>query len=109
MTYAKKRTILDPENAPENMTKLVHDMYNVGLLRIECFGYRRVGFDEALNAALMQYGTWSRDRKPQDTSGALPAVTNGQSQKQEQKGQRRPAQTGSDNGAKSKAKTQKKA
>lgn len=89
VTYAQKRTILDPESAPENMSKLVHHMYNVGLLRIECFAYKRVGFDEELNAGLVQHGTWAKDRKAPDTGSAAGSINSSSVPKQEQKGQRK--------------------
>lgn len=48
------------------MGKLVHSMYAEGKLKIECFGFRRAGFNEALNSNLSEKGAWAGDKKSRE-------------------------------------------
>lgn len=70
VAYAEKRTILDSERAPANMKKLIHNMYSEGVLRIECFGFKRTGFNEPLNTVLLEQGAWNKNQNQASNSNA---------------------------------------
>jgi len=91
IAYAEKRTLLDTDRVAPHMSKLIHNMYAEGILKLEVFGYQRVGFNEALNAVLMDQGVWTQDRKGQRTTPTAPkaAESNANVKKQEQRGPQR--------------------
>ncbi|KAI0348640.1 hypothetical protein BDW22DRAFT_1350888 [Trametopsis cervina] len=70
MVYAEKRTLLDSERAPASMKKLIHNMYAEGVLRIECFGFKRTGFNEPLNTVLLEQGAWNKNQNQASNSNA---------------------------------------
>ncbi|KAI0704908.1 hypothetical protein BC835DRAFT_1410248 [Cytidiella melzeri] len=77
VAYAEKRTHLDSEHAPPYMGKVIHDLYAQGILQIECFGFRRVGFNEALNALLIEqkagHGDNAKSRKVKTSLNTSPS------------------------------------
>ncbi|OBZ78973.1 hypothetical protein A0H81_00681 [Grifola frondosa] len=55
MEYVEKRTVLFPDLVPPFITKMVHSMYAEGVLKVECFGMRCVGFNHELDQALRSF------------------------------------------------------
>lgn len=55
LTYVKTRTIIGSgrDSDTSNMNALVEKMYAAKVLRMECSEFRRVGFNEKLNATLL--------------------------------------------------------
>ncbi|KAH7921238.1 hypothetical protein BV22DRAFT_1132463 [Leucogyrophana mollusca] len=72
--YIFKRTVLNQDFIPPSQTRMVENMYTQGVLKVELFGIRCVGFNQALNAELIRAGNEKRSKPPRTLQG-IPILT----------------------------------
>lgn len=57
--YVIKRTLIDSYGAVPRTKDRIFDQYSQGQLKIQCFAFKRVAFNEPLSKFLTENGVWS--------------------------------------------------
>ncbi|KIJ68278.1 hypothetical protein HYDPIDRAFT_106450 [Hydnomerulius pinastri MD-312] len=72
LEYAAKRTTLFQDLVPPSQTRMVEKMYTKGVLRLECFGIRCIGFNTTFSGELLKLAS----QKPRGIATPIsPGVT----------------------------------
>ncbi|KAF9240931.1 hypothetical protein BU15DRAFT_61245 [Melanogaster broomeanus] len=65
LQYASQRTTLFQDLVPPSQTRMVENMYTTGVIKLQCFGIRCVGFDQDFSEELLElsFPTEQADRQ----------------------------------------------
>ncbi|KAF9229470.1 hypothetical protein BS17DRAFT_771509 [Gyrodon lividus] len=67
--YASKRTTLFPDLVPPSQTRMIENMYTKGVIKLQCFGIRCVGFNQAFSKELLDMFAPSPPEKRKSNTG----------------------------------------